>query len=239
MNFMSIQVQHLSKSFGETMAINDLSFDLKIGQITGFLGPNGAGKSTTLKILMGLEVPTAGSANILGLNVQKHGLEIKKQVGYLAENNPLYPDMYIKEFLTFIGKIHGISSTSLTLRIKDVIESVGLEKEQKKKIKEISKGYQQRVGIAQAILHDPKILILDEPTSGLDPNQMEEIRTLISSLKKDKTILFSSHLLGEVNAISDHILLIDKGILKANCSIDEAKKNTGGLEAFFKDKTKG
>lgn len=236
---MSIQVQHLSKSFGETMAINDLSFDLKIGQITGFLGPNGAGKSTTLKILMGLEVPTAGSANILGLNVQKHGLEIKKQVGYLAENNPLYPDMYIKEFLTFIGKIHGISSTSLTLRIKDVIESVGLEKEQKKKIKEISKGYQQRVGIAQAILHDPKILILDEPTSGLDPNQMEEIRTLISSLKKDKTILFSSHLLGEVNAISDHILLIDKGILKANCSIDEAKKNTGGLEAFFKDKTKG
>lgn len=236
---MSIQVQHLSKSFGETMAINDLSFDLKIGQITGFLGPNGAGKSTTLKILMGLEVPTAGSANILGLNVQKHGLEIKKQVGYLAENNPLYPDMYIKEFLTFIGKIHGISSTSLTLRIKDVIESVGLEKEQKKKIKEISKGYQQRVGIAQAILYDPKILILDEPTSGLDPNQMEEIRTLISSLKKDKTILFSSHLLGEVNAISDHILLIDKGILKANCSIDEAKKNTGGLEAFFKDKTKG
>lgn len=236
---MSIQVQHLSKSFGETMAINDLSFDLKIGQITGFLGPNGAGKSTTLKILMGLEVPTAGSANILGLNVQKHGLEIKKQVGYLAENNPLYPDMYIKEFLTFIGKIHGINSALLTLRIKDVIESVGLEKEQKKKIKEISKGYQQRVGIAQAILHDPKILILDEPTSGLDPNQMEEIRTLISSLKKDKTILFSSHLLGEVNAISDHILLIDKGILKANCSIDEAKKNTGGLEAFFKDKTKG
>lgn len=236
---MSIQVQHLSKSFGETMAINDLSFDLKIGQITGFLGPNGAGKSTTLKILMGLEVPTAGSANILGLNVQKHGLEIKKQVGYLAENNPLYPDMYIKEFLTFIGKIHGINSALLTLRIKDVIESVGLEKEQKKKIKEISKGYQQRVGIAQAILHDPKILILDEPTSGLDPNQMEEIRTLISSLKKDKTILFSSHLLGEVNAISDHILLIDKGILKANCSIDETKNYSGGLEAFFKDKTKG
>ena len=234
---MSIEVLHLSKSFGSSQAIQDLSFDLKKGQITGFLGPNGAGKSTTLKILMGLEIPCFGEARILGMDVQKQDLHIKKQIGYLAENNPLYPEMYIKEFLTFIGKIHGINASNLPKRITEVIELVGLEREQKKKIKEISKGYQQRVGLAQAILHDPKILILDEPTSGLDPNQMEEIRTLIVSLKKDKTILFSSHLLGEVNAICDHVLLIDKGHLKANCSIEEAKNYPGGLNAFFKDKT--
>jgi ABC-2 type transport system ATP-binding protein len=208
-----------------------------MGQITGFLGPNGAGKSTTLKILMGLEIPSSGEARILGMDVQKQDVKIKKQIGYLAENNPLYPEMYIKEFLSFIGKIHGLSSTVLTRRIAEVIELVGLEREQKKKIKEISKGYQQRVGLAQAILHDPKILILDEPTSGLDPNQMDEIRSLIVSLKKDKTILFSSHLLGEVNAICDHVLLIDKGQLKANCSIGEAKNYPGGIETFFKDKT--
>jgi ABC-2 type transport system ATP-binding protein len=186
---------------------------------------------------MGLEIPSSGEARILGMDVQKQDVKIKKQIGYLAENNPLYPEMYIKEFLSFIGKIHGLSSTVLSRRITEVIELVGLEREQKKKIKEISKGYQQRVGLAQAILHDPKILILDEPTSGLDPNQMEEIRSLIVSLKKDKTILFSSHLLGEVNAICDHVLLIDKGQLKANCSIEEAKNYPGGLEAFFKNKT--
>jgi ABC-2 type transport system ATP-binding protein len=234
---MSIEVLHLSKSFGSSQAINDLSFELKMGQITGFLGPNGAGKSTTLKIIMGLEIPSSGEAKILGMDVQKQGVPIKKQVGYLAENNPLYPEMYITEFLTFIGKIHGISSSKLTRRMAEVIELVGLGREQKKKIKEISKGYQQRVGLAQAILHDPKILILDEPTSGLDPNQMEEIRSLIVALKKDKTILFSSHLLGEVNAICDHVLLIDKGELKANCAIEEAQKFPGGLEAFFKSKT--
>ena len=234
---MSIEVLHLSKSFGQSQAISDLSFDLKMGQITGFLGPNGAGKSTTLKILMGLEIPSSGEARILGMDVQKQDVKIKKQIGYLAENNPLYPEMYIKEFLSFIGKIHGISSTELPRRIAEVIELVGLEREQKKKIKEISKGYQQRVGLAQAILHDPKILILDEPTSGLDPNQMDEIRSLIVSLKKDKTILFSSHLLGEVNAICDHVLLIDKGQLKANCSIEEAKNYPGGIESFFKNKT--
>jgi ABC-2 type transport system ATP-binding protein len=234
---MSIEVQHVSKSFGTNVAIKDLSFDLKMGQITGFLGPNGAGKSSTLKILMGLEIPSFGSAKILGIDVQKQDLKIKKQIGYLAENNPLYPEMYVKEFLSFIGKIHGIPSDKLTKRIEEVIELVGLEKEQKKKIKEISKGYQQRVGLAQAILHDPKILILDEPTSGLDPNQMEEIRSLILRLKKDKTILFSSHLLGEVDAICDQVLLIDKGQLKANCSIEEAKSYPGGLIAFFRDKT--
>jgi ABC-2 type transport system ATP-binding protein len=234
---MSIEVTHLSKTFGQSLAISDLNFNLKMGQITGFLGPNGAGKSTTLKILMGLEIPSSGEARILGMDVQKQDVKIKKQIGYLAENNPLYPEMYIKEFLSFIGKIHGLNSTELPRRIKEVIELVGLEREQKKKIKEISKGYQQRVGLAQAILHDPKILILDEPTSGLDPNQMEEIRSLIVELKKDKTILFSSHLLGEVNAICDHVLLIDKGLLKANCSIEEAKNYPGGLEAFFKNHT--
>ena len=230
---MSIEVLHLSKSFGQSLAISDLSFDLKMGQITGFLGPNGAGKSTTLKILMGLEIPSSGEARILGMDVQKQDVKIKKQIGYLAENNPLYPEMYIKEFLSFIGKIHGLSSTVLTRRIAEVIELVGLEREQKKKIKEISKGYQQRVGLAQAILHDPKILILDEPTSGLDPNQRDEIRDLIKSLQKDRIILFSSHILSEVEAICDRVLLIHQGKLVS----DSPMKEITDLDKFFKEKT--
>jgi ABC-2 type transport system ATP-binding protein len=234
---MSIQVSHISKSYGTKPAVKDISFEIKEGQITGFLGPNGAGKSTCLQILMGLLQADQGSASILGLSVTSDIESIKKQVGYLAENNPLYPDMYVKEFLSFIGHIHQIPATRLKKRIDEVIELVGLTKEQTKKIHMLSKGYQQRVGIAQAILHDPKVLLLDEPTSGLDPNQMEEIRSLIYSLKSNKTILFSSHILSEVEAICDRILLIHQGELKANCSIEEAQKFKGGLSAFFKEKT--
>ena len=234
---MSIQVSHISKSYGATPAVKDISFDIKAGEITGFLGPNGAGKSTCLQILMGLLEADQGSASILGLSVQSEIDTIKKQVGYLAEHNPLYPDMYVKEFLTFIGKIHQIPADRLKNRIKEVIELTGLTQEQTKKIHALSKGYQQRVGIAQAILHDPKVLLLDEPTSGLDPNQMEEIRSLIKSLAKQKTILFSSHILSEVEAICDRIILINQGELKANCSLKEAQGHRGGLSAFFKENT--
>ncbi|MEY3854599.1 MAG: Sulfate-transporting ATPase [Bacteroidota bacterium] len=234
---MSIQVSHISKSYGATPAVKDISFDIKAGEITGFLGPNGAGKSTCLQILMGLLEADQGSASILGLSVQSEIDTIKKQVGYLAEHNPLYPDMYVKEFLTFIGKIHQIPADRLKKRIEEVIELTGLTQEQTKKIHALSKGYQQRVGIAQAILHDPKVLLLDEPTSGLDPNQMEEIRSLIKSLAKQKTILFSSHILSEVEAICDRIILINQGELKANCSLKEAQEHPGGLAAFFKKNT--
>jgi ABC-2 type transport system ATP-binding protein len=234
---MSINVSHISKSYGNLPAVKDVSFEIKAGEITGFLGPNGAGKSTCLQILMGLLKADQGSASILGLSVHRDIDTIKKQVGYLAEHNPLYPDMYVKEFLTFIGQIHQIPTARLKHRIEEVIELTGLNKEQAKKINELSKGYQQRVGIAQAILHDPKVLLLDEPTSGLDPNQMEEIRSLIKSLAIHKTILFSSHLLSEVEAICDRIIIINRGELKADCSLKEAQQHTGGLSAFFKEKT--
>jgi ABC-2 type transport system ATP-binding protein len=235
---MSIKVNNLSKNFGIQKAVNSISFEINEGEIVGFLGPNGAGKSTTLKMLIGQLKPDVGQAKIDQFDIENDPIEIKKIIGYLAENNPMYKDMYVKEFLQFVGEIHGISSQKLKTRIQEVINLVGLEKEQKKKIHELSKGYQQRVGIAHAILHDPKILILDEPTSGLDPNQMTEIRNLIKNLSPGKIILFSSHLLNEVEAICDRILLIHLGELRADCSLAEAKAYNGGLEAFFKEKTK-
>ena len=235
---MSIQVVDLSKNFKQQRAVNSISFEINEGEIVGFLGPNGAGKSTTLKILMGHIHADAGYATIENMNIEKEPLKIKGMIGYLAENNPLYSDMYVKEFLLFIGDLHQIPSKILKKRIDEVVLLVGLEKEQHKKIRALSKGYQQRVGIAQAILHDPKILLLDEPTSGLDPNQMTEIRNLIKKLSPGKIILFSSHLLSEVEAICDRILLIHLGNLVADCSLEEAKSHTGGLEAFFKEKTK-
>lgn len=235
---MSIKVNQLSKKFGDQKAVNSISFEINEGEIVGFLGPNGAGKSTTLKMLIGQIEADSGSASIEDFAISNNPIEIKKIIGYLAENNPMYADMYVKEFLQFIGEIHGIPRTKLKTRIQEVIELVGLHKEQKKKIQELSKGYQQRVGIAQAILHDPKILILDEPTSGLDPNQMTEIRNLIKHLSPGKIILFSSHLLNEVEAICDRIILIHVGELKADCSLTEAKAYKGGLDAFFRENTK-
>jgi ABC-2 type transport system ATP-binding protein len=235
---MPIQVSNLGKKYGQQWAVKGLNFQAKPGEIIGFLGPNGAGKSSTLRMLVGLLNPTEGTARIQGIEVQADTIELKKQIGYLAENNPVYPDMYVKEFLAFIGKLHGYSPEKSSKRIQEVIELVGLTREQSKKIGELSKGYQQRVGIAQAIFHNPAILILDEPTSGLDPNQMEEIRHLIHSLKSNKTILFSSHLLSEVESICDRILLINKGELRADCPMEEAKSYPGGLTAFFQDKTK-
>lgn len=228
---MFIEVKNLSKNYGNQPAVHDLNFRIEVGQIVGFLGPNGAGKSTTLKMLLGLVQPTSGSVTIGGKDPHEQEIALKKQIGYLAENNPLYPEMYVREFLAFIGNIHQIQY--LDKRIQEVIEWVGLEKEAHKKIQALSKGYQQRVGIALAILHDPPILILDEPTSGLDPNQRDEIRNLIKSLQKDRIILFSSHILSEVEAICDRVLLIHQGKLVSDIPMKEIKD----LEQFFKEKT--
>ena len=228
---MFIQVKNLSKNYGKQSAVQDLNFRLEEGQIVGFLGPNGAGKSTTLKMMMGLIRPSDGSILIDGKDPQEQEIALKKQIGYLAENNPLYPDMYVREFLAFIGNIHQLKN--LDPRIQEVIEWVGLQKEAHKKIQELSKGYQQRVGIAMAILHDPKVLILDEPTSGLDPNQRAEIRDLIKSLQKNRIILFSSHILSEVEAICDRVLLLHLGKLVS----DSPMKDIKDLEKFFKEKT--
>ena len=228
---MFIQVKNLSKNYGKQSAVQDLNFRLEEGQIVGFLGPNGAGKSTTLKMMMGLIRPSDGSILIDGKDPQEQEIALKKKIGYLAENNPLYPDMYVREFLAFIGNIHQLRN--LDQRIQEVIEWVGLQKEAHKKIQELSKGYQQRVGIALAILHNPAILILDEPTSGLDPNQRAEIRDLIKSLQKDRIILFSSHILSEVEAICDRVLLLHQGKLVS----DSPMKDIKDLEKFFKEKT--
>jgi len=228
---MFIEAQNLSKTYGNQTAVQDLNFRLEEGQIVGFLGPNGAGKSTTLKMLLGLIQPSSGSVQIDGKDPQDQAVELKKQIGYLAENNPLYPEMYVREFLEFIANIHQLENVKV--RIQEVIEWVGLQKEAHKKIQELSKGYQQRVGIALAILNDPKILILDEPTSGLDPNQRDEIRDLIKSLQKNRIILFSSHLLSEVEAICDRVLLIHQGKLVSDSPMKEIKD----LEKFFKEKT--
>jgi ABC-2 type transport system ATP-binding protein len=228
---MFIQVKNLSKNYGKQSAVQGLNFRLEEGQIVGFLGPNGAGKSTTLKMMMGLIRPSDGSILIDGKDPQEQEIALKKKIGYLAENNPLYPEMYVREFLAFIGNIHQLKN--LDERIQEVIEWVGLQKEAHKKIQELSKGYQQRVGIAMAILHNPSILILDEPTSGLDPNQRAEIRDLIKSLQKDRIILFSSHILSEVEAICDRVLLLHQGKLVS----DSPMKDIKDLEKFFKEKT--
>jgi ABC-2 type transport system ATP-binding protein len=228
---MFIQVKNLSKNYGKQSAVQGLNFRLEEGQIVGFLGPNGAGKSTTLKMMMGLIRPSDGSILIDGKDPQEQEIALKKKIGYLAGNNPLYPEMYVREFLAFIGNIHQLKN--LDERIQEVIEWVGLQKEAHKKIQELSKGYQQRVGIAMAILHNPSILILDEPTSGLDPNQRAEIRDLIKSLQKDRIILFSSHILSEVEAICDRVLLLHQGKLVS----DSPMKDIKDLEKFFKEKT--
>jgi ABC-2 type transport system ATP-binding protein len=235
---MSIEAKNLSKTYGAQHAVDAIQFKADAGQIVGFLGPNGAGKSTTLKMLVGLIKPSSGEAYLAGTRVESDSVAIKNVLGYLAEDNPVYPDMYVKEFLAFIASVHDLPSKTRNARIQEVIELTGLQKEQHKKIHMLSKGYQQRVGIAQAILHNPSILILDEPTSGLDPNQMEEIRQLIQSLKPGRTILFSSHILSEVEAICDRLLIINQGVLQADCSMQEAKAFPGGLSQFFQEKTK-
>ena len=211
---MSIEVKNLFKYYGEQAAVNNISFSVKKGEIVGFLGPNGAGKSTTMKIISGFIPSDQGEVTVCGLKVDVDNLETRKLIGYLPENNPLYLDMYVKEYLEFVGGIYKIAK--LKSRVNDMIDSVGLGLEQNKKIGALSKGYRQRVGLAQAIIHDPQVLILDEPTSGLDPNQLVEIRELICSIGKEKTVMLSTHIMQEVEAICDRIVIINKGSIVAN-----------------------
>ena len=211
---MSIEVKNLFKYYGQQAAVNDVSFSVKQGEILGFLGPNGAGKSTTMKIITGFIPSHSGEVTVCGLKVDVDNLEARKLIGYLPENNPLYLDMYVKEYLEFVGGIYRIKK--LKSRVNEMIDAVGLGIEQNKKIGALSKGYRQRVGLAQAIIHDPKVLILDEPTSGLDPNQLVEIRELIRTIGKEKTVMFSTHIMQEAEAICDRLVIINKGRIVAN-----------------------
>ncbi len=214
---MSILVNQLSKTFGEQKAVDTISFEVKKGEILGFLGPNGAGKSTTMKMLTCYIPPTSGNAQICGFDIVQQSLDVRKKIGYLPENNPLYYDMYVKEYLEFALQIHRSSQTTVnTKSIQQVIDLVGLQVEQHKKIGQLSKGYKQRVGLAQALIHQPDVLILDEPTSGLDPNQLADIRQLIIELGKERTILFSTHIMQEVEAVCDNVVIINKGKIVAN-----------------------
>ena len=216
---MSIEVKNITKKYGNQIAVNNISFRVNAGEIVGFLGPNGAGKSTTMKIISCFNSAHSGEVLVNGNSVQKDPLKIKKQLGYLAENNPLYEEMYVKEFLLFVAKIHQLNKPQDA--VNDVIQKVGLTPEKGKKIGQLSKGYQQRVGIAQAIIHDPDVLILDEPTSGLDPLQLDEIRTLIKTLGKNKTVLLSTHIMQEVESICDRIIVIKKGEIVADQGIKD------------------
>jgi len=216
---MSVIVKGLTKQFDNQKAVNQLSFEAHPGQILGFLGPNGAGKTTTMKMICCYIEPTEGTAEIEGYDIRLSPLMVRRQIGYLPEHNPLYEEMYVKEFLQFVASIHKIDNK--IARISDVIEMTGLGKEQNKIIGTLSKGYRQRVGLAQAILHDPKVLILDEPTSGLDMNQLVDIRSLIRELGKEKTVIFSSHIMQEVQALCDRVVIINDGLLVADESIEK------------------
>ncbi len=218
---MSIEVHAVSKSYGIQSALNEISFSAKKGEIIGFLGPNGAGKSTMMKILTGFILPSKGTVFVSGINVLKNPIEAKTHIGYLPEQNPLYEDMYVKEYLQFQASIFKVSKEVTAT----VIKTVGLMPEVHKKIGQLSKGYQQRVGIAAAIIHNPDVLVLDEPTTGLDPNQIQEIRTLIKELGKEKTILFSTHIMQEVEAVCDRVIIMKKGELLIDKPINELKKS--------------
>jgi gliding motility-associated transport system ATP-binding protein len=211
---MSIKVNNIVKTYGKQNALNDVSFEVGTGEVVGFLGPNGAGKSTMMKILTCFIPQTSGSASVCGYDVSEQSLDVRRNVGYLPEHNPLYLDMYIKEYLEFIAGLHHINNVKA--RISEMIEMTGLQLEQKKKIGALSKGYRQRVGLAQAMIHDPKVLILDEPTTGLDPNQLEEIRNLIIEVGKQKTIMLSTHIMQEVEAVCDRVIIVNNGQIVAN-----------------------
>ena len=211
---MSIKVNNITKLYGEQKALDDVSFEVNSGEIVGFLGPNGAGKSTMMKILTCFIPQTSGTASVCGYDISEQSLEVRKNVGYLPEHNPLYTEMYIKEYLEFIAGLHHLKNVKQ--RIAEMIEMTGLQVEQKKKIGALSKGYRQRVGLAQALIHDPKVLILDEPTTGLDPNQLTEIRHLIKEIGKQKTVMLSTHIMQEVEAICDRVIIVNNGKIVAN-----------------------
>lgn len=222
---MSIQVNNISKIYGTQKALDNVSFEVNEGEITGFLGPNGAGKSTMMKIITCYIPPTEGNVKVCGFDINENSIEVRKNVGYLPEHNPLYLDMFVKEYLEFIGRLHHLKN--LKNRVKEMIELTGLQIEQNKKIGALSKGYRQRIGIAQALIHDPKVLILDEPTTGLDPNQLAEIRNLIKKIGKQKTVMLSTHIMQEVEAICDKVIIINKGKIVANAPASQINKLTG------------
>lgn len=221
---MSLEVQQLTKIYGSQRAVNNISFSVNEGEIVGFLGPNGAGKSTTMKIATCYIPPSSGTVRVGGFDVVDHPMQVKQMTGYLPEHNPLYLDLYVHEYLHFIGNVYGLRGAALKSRVGEMIELCGLTREQNKRIETLSKGYRQRVGLAQALLHDPKVLILDEPTSGLDPNQLVEIRKLISEVSKNKTVLFSTHIMQEVQALCDRVIVINKGEIVADASLSTLLK---------------
>ena len=225
---MSISVNNLSKNYGSQKAVNQISFTVNKGEIVGFLGPNGAGKSTTMKMITGYLKADAGDIEVCGIPVLEDSIDTKKKIGYLPEANPLYAEMYVREYLRFIAGVHKIPDT--VSRIEKVIDMVGLTPESNKKIGQLSKGYKQRVGLAAALIHDPEVLILDEPTSGLDPNQIIEIREVIKKLGQNKTVLFSSHIMQEVEAICDRVIIINKGNIVADDKLQNLQKLSGGSQ---------
>ncbi|MFN4083784.1 MAG: gliding motility-associated ABC transporter ATP-binding subunit GldA [Bacteroidia bacterium] len=222
---MSIEVNELTKIYGTQKAVNNISFSLKPGEILGFLGPNGAGKSTTMKIITGYIPPTSGNAIVCGSNVEENPVEVKKNIGYLPELNPLYADMFVKEYLLFIADTYGIKGAEANSTVENMITRTGLIPERNKKINQLSKGYKQRVGLAAAMLHNPQVLILDEPTSGLDPNQVVEIRSLIKEIGKDKTVILSTHIMQEVKAMCSRVIIINKGSIVADDSIENIQNH--------------
>lgn len=226
MIYMSISISNLSKNYGTQKAVNNISFNVQKGEIVGFLGPNGAGKSTTMKMITGYLNADAGNIQVCGIDVSQNNVESKKKIGYLPEANPLYFEMYVREYLLFTAGVHQLKNSKE--RTEEIIKTVGLTLEANKKIGQLSKGYKQRVGLAAALIHEPEVLILDEPTSGLDPNQIIEIRNVIKALAKDKTVLFSSHILQEVEAICDRVIIINKGNIVADDSLQNLQLAKAG-----------
>ena len=226
---MSIIVQNVTKQYDTQLALNDVSLTIGKGEIVGLLGPNGAGKSTLMKIITCFIPPTKGTVSVEGYDIWEQSMEVRKCVGYLPEHNPLYLDMYVKEYLGFVGGIHHLKGQELNKRIDEMIEMTGLGVEMHKKIGALSKGYRQRVGLAQAMIHNPSVLILDEPTSGLDPNQLIDIRGLIRDLGNEKTVLLSTHIMQEVEALCDKVIIINKGVVVANDNIENLTKESDNV----------
>ena len=232
---MSLEIKKINKKYGDQDALIDVSFSLKKGDIVGFLGPNGAGKTTLMKIITSIIKPDSGDITINGYDTQKNEISTKRQIGYLAENNPLYKDMLVTEYLDFIASLYEIENKKD--KVKEIIKKTGLESEIKKKIEELSKGYKQRVGIAAALVHDPNVLILDEPTTGLDPNQLIEIRKLIQEIGQEKIVLLSTHILQEIPKICNHIIIINKGKIVENTRMQNLINKSNNLEDHFQKLT--
>jgi ABC-2 type transport system ATP-binding protein len=230
---MSLVISHLTKQYGQQLAVKDISFSIEKGEIVGFLGPNGAGKSTTMKIATTYLPPTEGTVQVNGFDVVKQPMEVRKIIGYLPEHNPLYLDMYVHEYLSFVCGVYGISGTDRKQRVAEMIELCGLTKEQNKKIESLSKGYRQRVGLAQALIHNPSVLILDEPTSGLDPNQIVEIRKLIKQISTNKTVILSTHIMQEVEALCDRVIVIRQGEIVADDNLKNLLSQRDGVKTLL------